>query len=96
MSEKRGYIYMMMNALNTVLYVGVTSNLKERTWKHRNGLMDGFTKRYRAVKLVYFEIFDSVVEAIAREKQLKAGSRRIKERLARNFNPELRDLFDEI
>jgi putative endonuclease len=96
MDEKRGYVYMMMNSLETVLYTGITSNLKKRVWQHRNGLTDGFTKRYRVNKLVYYEIFERVVDAIAREKQLKSGSRRAKERLARNFNPELRDLFDEI
>jgi putative endonuclease len=96
MDEKYGYVYMMMNSLETVLYTGVTSNLKKRVWQHRNGLTDGFTKRYRVNKLVYYEMFERVVDAIAREKQLKAGSRCAKERLARNFNPELHDLFDEI
>jgi putative endonuclease len=96
MKEKRGYVYMLMNNMNTVIYVGVTSNLKERIWQHRNRLAEGFTKRYHVTKFVYFEVFDSVTDAIAREKQLKAGPRRAKERLVRNFNPELRDLFDEI
>jgi putative endonuclease len=96
MDGKYGYVYMMMNSFETVLYTGVTSNLKKRVWQHRNGLTDGFTKRYRVNKLVYYEVFERVVDAIAREKQLKSGSRRSKERLARNFNPELRDLFDEI
>ncbi len=96
MHVKCGYVYMMMNALNTVVYVGVTSNLKERAWQHRNSLYDGFTKRYRVHKLVYYEVFEGMVEAIAREKQLKAGSRKTKERLIRNFNPECCDLFLDI
>jgi putative endonuclease len=96
MTDRNGYVYMMMNAFNTVVYIGVTSNLKERVFQHRNGLVDGFTKRYRVKKLVYYEIFDSVVDAIAREKQLKAGPRRNKERLIRDFNPECRDLFEEV
>ena len=96
MSEKRGYVYMMMNSLNTVVYVGVTSNLKERVWQHRSGLADGFTRRYKVEKLVYYEVFESIIEAIAREKQLKAGSRKAKERLLVNFNPERRDMFEEI
>jgi len=87
---------MMMNGLNTVVYVGVTSNLEERVWQHRNGLADGFTKRYKVEKLVYYEVFEGITEAIARERQLKAGSRKTKERLIRDFNPECRDLFEEI
>lgn len=77
--DKSGYIYILTNKNNTVLYVGVTSNLEQRVLQHRNGqFQKAFTSRYNISKFVYFELFLSIEDAIAREKQLKAGSRKKK------------------
>jgi len=65
----------MTNKYNKVLYTGVTNDLKKRTWQHREKLVEGFTKRYNVTKLVYYEVLDNMRAAIAREKQLKGGSR---------------------
>lgn len=69
------FIYIMANADNRVLYVGVTSDLKARVYAHRESMLPGFTKRYNITKLVYYEVFGDVELAIAREKQIKGGSR---------------------
>ncbi|MBI2406004.1 MAG: GIY-YIG nuclease family protein [Candidatus Harrisonbacteria bacterium] len=87
MKTKGGYVYIMTNKTNSVLYTGVTSNLEKRTYEHKNRLVDGFTtKKYNLNKLVYFEIFDSIQDAIAREKQIKGGSRRKKIALIESMN----------
>ena len=78
MAGKTGYVYIMTNQNNTVLYTGVTSDLTKRIWQHREKLVDGFTKRYNVVKLVYYEACPDMRSAIAREKQLKGGSRQKK------------------
>ena len=78
-SLKRTYfVYIMTNKYNTVLYTGVTNNLSRRALEHKAGLIEGFTRKYNVKKLVYFEIFDNVYDAILREKQIKGGSRRKK------------------
>ncbi len=79
-----------------MLYTGVTSELKKRIWEHREKLVDGFTKRYNVTKLVYYEIFADIRDAIAREKQIKAGSRQKKIDLINGLNPEWRDLYDDL
>jgi putative endonuclease len=90
---KNGFVYILTTARNTVLYTGVTSDLKGRIHKHQTNFYQGsFTKRYNVKKLVYFEKFGSIVEAIAREKQIKAGSRKKKEDLINSLNPEWKDL----
>lgn len=89
-------VYIMTNKRNTVLYTGVTSDLKGRVFKHRHKLLPGFTARYNVDKLVYYEAGDNARSAIAREKQIKAGSRRKKLDLVNRMNPEWRDLFDEV
>ena len=89
-------IYIMANANNTVLYTGVTNNLPRRVYEHKNGLGSAFVKRYNAHKLVYYEVGDSIHSAIAREKQIKGGSRKQKIDLINSLNPEWKDLFDEI
>jgi putative endonuclease len=94
--EKRGYIYILTNNNNSTLYIGVTSNLQKRIHQHKNHLVDGFSKKYNLVKLVYYEIIDSMYEAIKREKQLKAGSRKKKIELINLKNPNWNDLFQEI
>jgi putative endonuclease len=96
MSEKNGFVYLMMNESNTVIYTGVTSDLKKRVYQHREGLTPGFTSRYKVKKLVYFEILESVIDAITREKQIKGGSRKKKEDLIKAANPNFRDLYNEL
>ncbi len=91
--ERGGSIYILTNKNNTVLYTGVTSDLTNRLIQHRNGQFENsFTSRYNVTKLVYFEEFDTIVDAIAREKQLKAGSRQKKIDLITRLNPEWKDL----
>jgi putative endonuclease len=90
------YVYMMANQKNTLIYTGVTNDLKRRTFEHREGLCEGFTKRYRVYKLIYYEIAENPYAAISREKQIKGGSRADKLKLIDGFNPDWRDLYDEI
>ena len=79
-----------------MLYTGVTNDLKRRAYEHREGLCEGFTKRYRVRKLVYYEVAENPYSAISREKQIKSGSRVDKLKLIEQFNPNWRDLYDEI
>ena len=91
--EKGGYIYILTNKTNKVLYTGVTSNLTNRLFQHRTDhFKNAFTSRYNVSKLVYFEEFHSIEDAISREKQLKAGSRQKKIDLIEGINPEWTDL----
>ncbi|MDN5217373.1 GIY-YIG nuclease family protein [Fulvivirgaceae bacterium BMA12] len=95
--EKGGAVYILTNKNNTTLYIGVTSNLLGRIIEHKEKLYPkSFTARYNLNKLVYFETFYDIEEAIAREKQLKGGSRKKKVHLIRQFNPEWKDLFSTI
>lgn len=96
MGFKEYAVYIMTNAHNRVLYTGVTNNLKRRVYEHKSGLGGIFTKRYNVVKLVYYEIGDNIREAIAREKQIKAGSRQKKIDMINSINPEWNDLYDDI
>jgi putative endonuclease len=89
-------VYIMTNAHNTVIYSGVTNNLVRRVYEHKNGLGGIFTKKYNVNKLVYYEVGDNVNTALAREKQIKGGSRKKKIDLVDSVNPEWKDLFDEI
>ena len=94
--ERSYYIYMMANARNTTVYTGVTKNLRKRAFEHREKLADGFTKKYNLNKLVYYEIFGDAKEAIAREKQIKGGSRLDKEKLIKAMNPDWEDLYGKL
>jgi putative endonuclease len=96
MQERKGYVYLMTNKMNSVIYTGVTSNLQKRIYEHKNKLVKGFTSKYNITKLVYYEIFDSIEEAILREKQIKAGSRKKKTELIKGMNPEFMDLYDKL
>ncbi len=97
MTVGRDYcVYIMTNKYNTVLYTGVTNNLPWRIYEHKNGLAEGFTKKYNVHKLVYYEVGDNIHAAIAREKQIKGGSRQKKIDLINSMNPEWKDLCDEI
>ena len=90
------HVYIMSNTHRTVLYTGVTRDLRGRAWQHRNGQGGGFTVRYNCTRLVYYEEFRDSYNAIAREKQIKAGSRARKIRLIEGMNPEWRDLYDRL
>jgi len=93
---KPGYIYILTNKNNTVLYTGVTSNLPKRIFEHKNHLLDGFSKKYNLDKLVYYEVFQDISTAILREKQIKAGSRKKKEELINSLNQSWSDLADNL
>ena len=93
---KQPAVYIMANKRNGTLYTGVTSNLVQRVWQHREGVADGFTKRYGCKRLVWFEMADTMDGAISREKQIKAGSRAKKLALIEALNPEWNDLYDGI
>ena len=89
------YVYILSNWDDSVLYIGVTSNLQRRLYEHRNGLADGFTKKYNVHKLVYFEQTNDVYSAISREKQLKNWRRSKKNDLISQTNPNWTDLSAE-
>ena len=86
------YVYMLSNWDDSVLYIGVTNDLQRRLYEHRNGLADGFTKKYNIHKLVYFESTTDAYSAISREKQLKNWNREKKNALINKQNPEWKDL----
>jgi putative endonuclease len=90
------YIYILTNQRHTVLYTGVSNDLKRRIHQHREKLLPGFTHRYNVSKLVFYECTEDPSAAISREKQIKAGSRRKKIELVNRFNQDWRDLYDEI
>ena len=96
MKEKQGYVYLMSNKSNSVIYAGVTSDLVKRIYEHKNKLIEGFTERYNVTKLVYYEVFERIEDAIEREKQMKAGPRKKKMQLIERTNPEYKDLYDEL
>ncbi|MEQ6335462.1 GIY-YIG nuclease family protein [Sphingobium sp. MK2] len=89
-------VYVMANKRNGTLYTGVTSNLPQRAWQHREGAVDGFTRRYGCKMLVWYETAPTMEAAILREKQIKAGSRAKKIALIVGFNPGWNDLYDSI
>lgn len=90
------YVYILTNTSNTSLYIGVTNNLIKRVFEHKNKLVDGFTKKYNVSKLVYYEEWSNITDAIRREKQLKGGSRLKKLKLIEEHNPLCRDLYEEL
>lgn len=91
-----GWVYIMTNRPNGTLYVGVTRDLARRVWEHREGLADGFTKKYGLKRLVYAEPHADISSAIQREKNLKHWSRAWKVRLILETNPNWDDLFDKL
>jgi predicted GIY-YIG superfamily endonuclease len=93
---KQPAVYIMASGRNGTLYIGVTSNLVQRAWLHRTGAMPGFTERYGCKTLVWYEVHATMPNAIARERQIKAGSRRNKLALINMTNPKWRDLFEDI
>jgi predicted GIY-YIG superfamily endonuclease len=96
LTMKNPAVYIMASKRNGTIYTGVTSNLSRRAWEHREGLMPGFSARYGCKLLVWFESHESMESAIAREKQIKAGSRKKKLALIEAGNPAWRDLYEEL
>ena len=93
---KEPAVYIMASKRNGTLYTGVTSDLVQRIYQHKEGLSKGFTAKYNCKMLVFYELHESIVSAIEREKQIKAGSRKKKLQLIENFNPEWQDLYNDI
>jgi putative endonuclease len=93
---KQPAVYIMASRRNGTLYAGVTSNLVQRAYQHRESLVPGFAARYGCKLLVWYEIHDEMTAAIAREKQLKAGSRQKKLALIEVVNPDWRDLYGDL
>jgi putative endonuclease len=93
---KQPCVYVMASKRNGAIYTGVTSNLAQRAFSHREGLLPGFTRRYGCKTLVYYEFYEDMPSAIAREKQLKGGSRKDKITLIERLNPTWRDLYEEL
>ncbi|MBN4057937.1 GIY-YIG nuclease family protein [Olleya sp. AH-315-K02] len=91
---KKSYVYFMTNKNNSVIYIGVSANLLKRVYQHKTKTLKGFTTKYNCDKLVYFEEFSDINQAITREKQLKSGNRKRKEDLINSINPEWNDLSD--
>ena len=96
MHEKQPAIYILASGRNGTLYVGVTGNIVKRVWEHKNGAVEGFTDKYNVHKLVYIEVHGEMIEAITREKQIKAWKRNWKLKLIETANPEWRDLYKDI
>jgi putative endonuclease len=91
-ASKEYYVYMMTNKTNRVLYTGVTNNLERRVFEHKNKSVPGFSSRYNAIKLVYFECCGDVLAAIGQEKRIKGWLRVKKNALVETMNPEWKDL----
>lgn len=87
------YIYILTNKSDRVMYIGVTNDLARRIYEHKSELIDGFTKRYHVHKLVYFEEYSDIKDALAREKQLKSWSREKKSSLVKEKNPDFKELI---
>ncbi|HCJ67305.1 MAG TPA: excinuclease ABC subunit C [Elusimicrobia bacterium] len=94
--KKQYYVYIATNKRNTVLYTGITNDLRRRMHEHKNKMVEGFTKKYNVNKLVYFEMFNIPEEAISAEKKIKGWLRKKKIDLIKSKNPEFNDLYDEI
>jgi putative endonuclease len=91
-----GWVYIMTNRLHGTLYIGVTNDLPRRAWQHREGLIEGFTKRYGLTRLVFLERHEEIQTAIRREKNLKRWPRAWKVRLIVATNPDWDDLYDRL
>jgi putative endonuclease len=93
---RNAFVYFMTNRRNGILYVGVTNDVVRRGWEHREGILEGFTKRHALKRLVYFEEHASIVIAIQREKNIKHWPRAWKVRLIETSNPDWRDLYETL
>ena len=94
--EKQPAVYILASGYNGTLYIGVTSNLIQRIWQHKNDLAEGFTEKYGVHSLVYYELCDQMVTALEREKQLKKWNRQWKIDLIEKANPTWKDLWEEL
>ena len=93
---KQAHVYILASARNGTLYVGVTSQLVQRIWQHKNHVLEGFSQRYKVTQLVWFEAHERMEAAILREKKIKSGSRKRKLDLIEAMNPGWRDLYEDI
>lgn len=93
---KQPAVYIAANQRNGALYVGVTSNLVKRIYEHKEGVIEGFTKKYGCKILVFYELYETMVSAISREKQIKGGSRKKKLILIETMNLNWRDLYKDV
>ena len=93
---KQFYVYILANKRNGTLYTGVTSELIQRVWQHKNDMAEGFTKKYKVKTLVYYEVHESAESALTREKRIKRWRRAWKLRLIEDSNPEWKDLYEQI
>ena len=93
---RRGFVYIMASGRNGTIYIGATSMLAKRAWDHRNGLIEGFTKRYKCNLLVWYEAFETIEAARRRELQMKEWKRAWKLREIEGLNPDWDDLYDRI
>ena len=89
------FVYMLTRKKNGTLYIGVTNNLLKRVYEHKNNLVEGFTQKYNVHKLVYYEIYHHIHDAITREKRMKKWRRSAKLRLIEESNPEWKDLSED-
>jgi putative endonuclease len=96
MDQRNPAVYIMANKQNGTLYTGVTSNLLKRVYEHKNSPVPGFTEKYGCKLLVFYEIYENMLDAIAREKQIKAGSRKKKLAMIEKLNPEWCDLYHDL
>ncbi len=94
--DKTYYVYILASSRNGTLYIGFTSNLAQRIFEHKNHLTPGFSSRYEVTKLVYVEKFNDVNMAIRHEKRLKEWKRNWKKDLIEKYNPDWRDLYEDI
>ncbi len=93
---KTYYVYMMTNQHNTVLYIGVTNNLIQRVYVHKNGMLEGFTKKYNCKKLIWYEQTNNIQSAIQKEKRMKKWKREFKENVINEMNSDWRDLYESL
>lgn len=94
MLDKQYYVYIICNKRNGTLYTGITSDLIKRIWQHKQGFVEGFSRQYGLKRLVYFEVFNDVKEAILKEKRIKKWNRQWKINLIEKSNPTWNDLYD--
>lgn len=96
MSSKNYYVYILTNSIHSVFYTGMTNNLPLRIYQHKNKIVSGFTSKYNIWKLLYYEIYEDVNDAIAREKQVKDYRREKKLAMIKTLNPQFKDLMEKM
>jgi putative endonuclease len=94
--ERQPCVYLLASKPNGTLYTGVTSNLVKRVWEHKQHLVEGFTRKYAVNRLVWYELHESMISAISREKAIKKWNRAWKVRTIETMNPEWRDLYEDL